>query len=83
VTFRELAAEYLSWLEDVKGAEPSTLRDHRSLLAEPGQAYRRGGGASRGLVMALVGDRPAREVSTRESRICSDRSSPPGLRQGR
>jgi hypothetical protein len=27
VTFRELAGEYLRWLEDVKGAKPSTLRD--------------------------------------------------------
>jgi len=40
VTFRELAGEYLRWLEDVKGAKPSTLRDHRSLLAEPGQVPR-------------------------------------------
>jgi len=31
VTVRELASEYLHWLEDVKGAKPSTLRDHRSL----------------------------------------------------
>lgn len=42
VTFRELAAEYLHWLEEIKGAKPSTLRDHRLLLAEPGTAYRRG-----------------------------------------
>src|SRR5436305_7017942 len=41
VTFRELAAEYLDWLEHVKGAKPSTPRDHRLLLAEPAQAYRR------------------------------------------
>ena len=66
VTFRELAGEYLRWLEDVKGAKPSTLRDHRCLLAEPGQAYRRGAGASRGLIMSALGDRPAREVTTRE-----------------
>ncbi len=66
VTFRELAGEYLRWLEDVKGAKPSTLRHHRSLLAEPGQPYRRGSGASRGPIMAALGDRPAREVSTRE-----------------
>ncbi len=66
VTFRELADEYLRWLEDVKGAKPSTLRDHRSLLAEPGQAYRRGSGASRGRIMAALGDRPARELTTRE-----------------
>lgn len=66
VTFRELAVEYLCWLEDVKGAKPSTLRDHRSLLAEPGQAYRRGSGTSRGQVMSALGERPAREVTTRE-----------------
>jgi integrase len=66
VTFRELAGEYLRWLEDIKGAKPSTLRDHRLLLAEPGTAYRRGSGVSRGLVMAALGDRPAREVTTRE-----------------
>jgi integrase len=66
VTFRELAAEYLHWLEDIKGAKPSTLRDHRLILAEPGTAYRRGSGVSRGRVMAALGDRPAREVTTRE-----------------
>ena len=66
VTFRELAAEYLEWLEDVKGAKPSTLRDHGFLLAEPGQAYRRARGASRGVIIAALGDRLAREVSTRE-----------------
>ena len=66
VTFRELAHEYLEWLENVKGAKPSTLRDHRFLLAEPGQAYRRVRGTSRGYIMATLGDRPAREVTTRE-----------------
>lgn len=66
VTFRELAAEYLRWLEDIKGAKPSTLRDHRLLLAEPGSAYRRGAGVSRGPVIAALGDRPAHEVRTRE-----------------
>src|SRR5579884_1556647 len=66
VTFRELAAEYLGWLDQVKGAKPSTLRDHRLLLAEPGQAYRRGKGKSRGVVMAALGHRPAKEVTTRE-----------------
>ena len=66
VTFRELAVEYLQWLEDIKGAKPSTLRDHRLLLAEPGTGYRRGAGASRGIVMAALGERPAREVTTRE-----------------
>jgi integrase len=66
ITFRELAGEYLRWLEDIKGAKPSTLRDHRLLLAEPGTAYRRGTGSSRGFVMAALGNQPAREVTTRE-----------------
>jgi integrase len=66
VTFRELAGEYLEWLGQVKGAKPSTLRDHRLLLAEPGQAYRRGTGTSRGMVMVALGGRPALEVTTRE-----------------
>ena len=66
VTFRELAADYLGWPEDVKDAEPSTLRDHRLLLAEPGSAYRRGSGTSRGLVMAAIGDELAREITTRQ-----------------
>ena len=66
IAFRELAGEYLDWLEHVKGAKPSTLRDHRYLLAEPGSAYRRGHGQSRGLVIGALGDRPAREVTTRD-----------------
>jgi hypothetical protein len=66
VTFRELARDYMRWLEEIEGAKPSTLRDYRSQLAEPGQAYRRGNGAARGLIMAALGARPAREVTTRE-----------------
>jgi hypothetical protein len=66
VTFRELAAECLSWLEDAKGAKPSTLPDHRFLLAEPGRAYRRASGSSAGLIMAALGSRPAQEVTTRD-----------------
>jgi hypothetical protein len=64
--FREAAVEYLEWLEHVKDAKPSTLRDHGLLLDEPGQAYQRGSGVSRGQVMAALADRPARVVTTRE-----------------
>jgi integrase len=66
VIFRELADEYLCWLKAVKGAKPSTLRDHRCLLAEPGQSYRRGRGSSAGLIMAALGDRPVSEITTRD-----------------
>lgn len=62
-TFRELAHEYLTWLEDVAGAKPSTLRDHRSLLAEPGSPRPRGTGVYTGRIMAHLGDLPAKEVT--------------------
>jgi integrase len=66
VTFREVALAYLGWLKNVRGAKPSTLRDHESILAEPGVAYRRGNGTTKGHVMAGLGDRPASKITTRE-----------------
>jgi len=66
VTFREVALDYLQWLSDVKGAKPSTLTAVRSDLAEPGLAYRRGTGVTHGRIMKALGDRPAREITTRE-----------------
>lgn len=66
VSFRELAQAWLAYLEREKGAKPSTLRDYGWMLAEPGQPHRRGAGRSPGLLMAAFGDRPAREITTRE-----------------
>ena len=66
VTFRELATEWLEYLEHEKGAKPSTLRDYRWLLAEPGQGHRRGSGRSPGLLIAALGDMPANAVTTRD-----------------
>jgi integrase len=62
-SFRELAHEYLVWLEEVEGAKPSTLRDHRSLLAEPGAPQPRGLGVYEGRIMACLGDAPARQIT--------------------
>jgi integrase len=53
-------------MKDVKGAKPSTLRNHHSLLAEPGQSYRRGRGTTEGRIMRALGDRPAQAVTTRD-----------------
>lgn len=36
--------EWPLWLEQVRGARRSTLRDYRSVLAEPGTGHRRGRG---------------------------------------
>lgn len=64
VTFREVAAAYLRHLEDVKGAKPSTLRQHRSDLAEPDVSYRRGQGLTNGHIIRALGDRPAKSITT-------------------
>jgi integrase len=66
VTFREVAHAYLRWLESVRGAKPSTLVGHRSVLAEPDTPYRRGRGVTLGYVMGALGDRPAAKITTRE-----------------
>jgi integrase len=65
-TFREVATDYLRWLNDVGGAKPATLRDHGYMLGEPGAPYTRGTGARTGHVLAALGDRPAAKITTRE-----------------
>ena len=64
VTFRAVAAAWLEWLAEVKGAKPSTLRDYRSILAEPGARHARGGGKCEGRILAAFGDRPAAAIET-------------------
>jgi integrase len=66
VAFRELAIEWIEYLEHEKGAKPSTLRDYRWLLAEPGQGHRRGTGRSPGLLMSAFGERAVNTITTRD-----------------
>jgi integrase len=66
VTVRDLSAEWLDWLRHVKQVKPSTLRDYEALLREPGTPFKRGKRASAGRILAALGERPIREVSTRE-----------------
>lgn len=65
-TVRTLASQWLSWLEQVRGAKPSTIRDYQTILREPGEPYKRGAGASRGLIMAAFGDVQVDEVTSRD-----------------
>ncbi len=65
-SFREVAHAYLGWLQDIKGAKPSTLADYRYLLAEPGVPKKRGEGVLAGHIMAALGNRPAAKITTRE-----------------
>lgn len=72
-TFREVAQDWLEWREHVKGARPSTLRDLRSMLAEPGAAYGRGRGTCKGRIMLRLGDRPAARITSSDvSRFLRD-----------
>jgi integrase len=63
ITVRRLAFEWLDWLEHVRGAAPSTLRDYRHLLREPGDAHKRGTGTTPGRIMAAFGDTVAEDVT--------------------
>ena len=63
-TFRSLAHAWLEHVADVESAKPSTLRDYRSMLAEPGTPHRRGSGRTIGRIMAALGNLPAAEVTT-------------------
>jgi hypothetical protein len=58
-TFRALAHTWLEHVEFVKSAKPATMRDYRSMLAEPGTPYRRGRGHAVGRIMKAFGDLPA------------------------
>jgi integrase len=66
VMFREVAQSYLCWLEDVRDAKPSTLRDYESVLGEPGRPRKHGERTTLGHVMAALGDLPASRITTRE-----------------
>lgn len=66
LTVRELGHEWLCWLEEVRGAKPSTISDYAFLLREPGRSYSRGPRVSSGRIMRAFGDRPAAEVTTAE-----------------
>jgi len=63
-TFRELTHAWLGHLQHVEDAKPSTLRDHRALLAELGVAYRRGEGRTLGRIMKALGDVSAAAITT-------------------
>jgi len=71
-TFREVAHAYLQWLERVRGAKPSTLADHRLILAEPGDSHKRGSGTYRGHIMCAIGDKPAAKVTDRDIEMLLD-----------
>lgn len=61
-TFRALTVAWLDHVEHVKHIKPSTLRDYRSLLAEPGVPGLRGR-KLKGRIMAALGSTPAHDIT--------------------
>jgi integrase len=66
ITFRELAKEWLHYLEHEKGVKPSTLTGYRGMLTEPGTPHLRGRGKTAGHLMQTFGDERALMITTRE-----------------
>lgn len=66
VTFREVAASWLTWHEELSGATPKTREDYRYMLAEPGAPWKDGKGTYAGVIMQAFGDRPAEAITTVE-----------------
>lgn len=66
VTVRDLAREWLDWLQQVRSAAPSTVEDYGYMLREPGEPHKRGKGKSPGRLMKQFGDRRAIEVEPRQ-----------------
>jgi hypothetical protein len=65
VTVRELAHEWLRWLEDVRQVKPATLRDYGALLREPGIPFKRGTRVTHGRLMGAHGDCSIKQLRTR------------------
>lgn len=63
---RELASQWLTWLAEVRGAKPSTVRDYEALLREPGTKFKNGKGESPGRIMKAFGDMRVDAVTTKD-----------------
>jgi integrase len=78
-TFRELAHAWLAHLAAVDDVKPSTLRNYRCMLAEPGTPYRRGTGAARGRIMVALGDAAPAAISTADVTLLLDAIAAAGV----
>jgi hypothetical protein len=61
--FRTLAHAWLQNVAEVGNANPSTIRDYESMLAEPGTPYLRGNGKRNGRIMVAIGEPAPNEVT--------------------
>lgn len=66
LTFRDVAEEWLDWLEHVRRVSPATLRDYECLLREPGHRHKRSPKTSPGRIMAAFGDEDIRDITAKD-----------------
>ncbi len=78
-TFRDLALAWLNNLAAVDDVKPSTLRNYRSMLAEPGTPRLRGSGVALARIMGGLGDTPVVEVTTPQVAELLDRVAADGV----
>ncbi|MBW3630671.1 MAG: tyrosine-type recombinase/integrase [Gemmatimonadetes bacterium] len=78
-TFRDLAHAWLDHLAAVDDVKPSTLRNYRAMLAEPGTKRRRGPGQALARIMGGLGDTPLPEVTTAQVAELLDRVAGDGV----
>ncbi len=78
-TFRDLAHAWLNHLAAVDDVKPSTLRNWRAMLAEPGTRRRRGSGQALARIMGGLGDTPLAEVTTAQVAELLDRVAADGV----
>lgn len=66
ITVRQLAQEWHQWLQDVRGAAPSTVENYEYMLREPGQKAKRGKHKSHGRIMKRFGNKRAIDVTAKD-----------------
>lgn len=79
LTFRDLALAWLNHLKAVDDVKPSTLRNYRAMLAEPGTPRLRGSGVALARIMGGLGDTLLVEVTTPQVAELLDRVAADGV----
>lgn len=78
-TFRDLALAWLHHLTAVDDVKPSTLRNYRAMLADPGTPRLRGGGEALARIMGGLGDTLLADVTTTQIAQLLDRVAADGV----
>jgi integrase len=78
-SFRKLAYAWIEHLAAVDDVKPSTLRNYRCMLAEPGASHRRGLRTARGRIMRALGDAAPAEITPSQVAALLDKIAADGV----